>query len=156
METTQELALRFREVFLNGTWIANTNFQDQLTQIDWEQAISKKMAKNSIADLAQHIHYYIQGVLNVLKGGSLDIKDQFSFDFPPITSPSEWNFFLQTFWQDAENFALAIEDMPEDKLNHIFVKEQYGTYHRNINAIIEHGYYHLGQIVFIHKIETKN
>ena len=41
--------------------------------------------------------------------------------------------------------------MPEEELNQVFVDEKYGTFHRNINALIEHGYYHLGQIVLIKK-----
>ena len=42
--------------------------------------------------------------------------------------------------------------MSDDKLTDVFVKEEYGTYHRNINAIIEHSYYHLGQISLIKKL----
>lgn len=41
MKKTAELANRFRELFLNGTWIANTNYKDQLENLDWEMAISK-------------------------------------------------------------------------------------------------------------------
>jgi len=42
--------------------------------------------------------------------------------------------------------------MPDKKLNEIFVNEKYGTYLRNIEAVIEHSYYHLGQIVLIKKL----
>ena len=42
-----------------------------------------------------------------------------------------------------------IEQLPEEKLYLSFVDEQYGTYQLNINAMIEHAYYHLGQIVLI-------
>jgi hypothetical protein len=33
-----------------------------------------------------------------------------------------------------------------------FVNEKYGSLQRNIDAMIEHSYYHLGQIVLIRKI----
>lgn len=33
-----------------------------------------------------------------------------------------------------------------------FVKQEYGTYLRNIEAQIEHSYYHLGQISLIKKM----
>ena len=36
-----QIANRFREVILNGTWIANTNFKDQLVNSDWQIAIKK-------------------------------------------------------------------------------------------------------------------
>ena len=42
--------------------------------------------------------------------------------------------------------------MPNDKLEEIFVDEKYGTYRRNIEGIIEHSYYHLGQISLIKKM----
>jgi hypothetical protein len=152
MKATHELATQFREVILNGTWIANTNYKDQLTGLDWEIATAKLNALNTIAVLAQHIHYYISGVKNVFEGGSLTIKDKYSFDFPPMRSQNEWKEFLNRFWNDAEKFASLIEQMPEEKLKEVFIDEKYGTYQRNIDAIIEHSYYHLGQIVLIKKM----
>lgn len=152
MNSTYEIAKRFREVILNGTWVANTNYKHQLTDLNWEIATTKFNSLNSIALLAQHIHYYINGIKNVFKGGSLDIKDKYSFDFLPIQSQNEWETFLTKFWNDAEEFASLIEQMPEGKLNNVFVDQKYGTFQRNIDAMIEHSYYHLGQIVLIKKI----
>jgi len=152
MKSTTAIAKRFREVILDGTWIANTNFKHQLSDLDWQLATTKIKNLNTIAVLAQHIHYYINGVKNVLKGGSLDIKDQFSFDFEPIRSQEEWDTFLTHFWNDAEEFASLIDQMPEKKLSAVFVNEKYGTYERNIDGMIEHSYYHLGQIVLLRKM----
>ena len=42
--------------------------------------------------------------------------------------------------------------MTEEKLEEIFVDEKYGTYKRNIEGMIEHCYYHLGQISLINKM----
>jgi hypothetical protein len=156
MKSTYEIAKHFREVIFNGTWIANTNYKHQLTDLSWQIATTKFHALNTIAVLAQHIHYYINGVKNVFKGGSLEIKDKFSFDFPPIQSQDEWENFLARFFNDAEEFASLIEQMPEEKLKEVFVDENYGTYQRNIEGIIEHSYYHLGQIVLIKKILFNN
>jgi uncharacterized damage-inducible protein DinB len=151
MKSTAEIANRFREVILNGTWIANTNFKDQLENLDWKIAVSPIQNLNTIAALAQHVHYYINGINQVFKGGTLDIKDQFSFDFPPIHSQEQWKNFLTKFWNDAEAFASFVEQMPNEKLDAVFVDAKYGTYKRNIEAMIEHSYYHLGQIVLIKK-----
>ena len=151
MKNTQQITSRFREVILNGTWIANTNYKDQLTNLDWKIATQKFHSFNTIAVLAQHIHYYIFGILNVLNGETLDIRDQFSFDFPAIESQQDWENFLTKFWDDSEEFAHLIEQMPDEKLTSVFVDEKYGTYQRNIDAMIEHSYYHLGQIVLIKK-----
>ena len=156
MKSTHEIAKRFREVILNGTWIANTNFKDQLDNLDWKIATTQFQSLNTIAILAQHIHYYIKGINNVFKGGTLDIKDKFSFDFPPIESQSDWENFLSIFWTDAELFATLIDQMPDEKLQQVFTDEKYGTYYRNIDAMIEHAYYHLGQIVLIKKCLASN
>lgn len=156
MKSTIKIAHRFREVILNGTWIANTNFKEQLENSDWELVTSKVDSLNTIAVLAQHIHYYINGIKNVFKGGTLDIRDQYSFDFPPIDTQNKWDDFLMRFWDDAEEFAILIEQMPEEKLNQVFVDEKYGTYQRNIDAMIEHAYYHLGQTVLIKKMITES
>ena len=155
MKSTIEIANHFREVILNGTWIANTNFKDQLENLDWKIAVSPVENLNTIAVLAQHIHYYINGINQVFKGGTLDIKDKFSFDFPPIHSQEQWNAFLNQFWNDAEEFASLVEKMPDEKLDEGFVDVKYGTYRRNIEAMIEHSYYHLGQIVLIKKLLLK-
>ena len=156
MNITSQTARRFKEVILDGTWVSNTNYKNQLTGLDWSIAIAKINSFNSIAQLAQHIHYYIKGVLNVLKGGSLDIRDKYSFDFPPIQSQEEWENFLQLLWGDAEEFASLIEQMPEKKLLSVFVEEKYGSYLRNIDGLIEHSYYHLGKIVLLKKLLLQN
>jgi uncharacterized damage-inducible protein DinB len=156
MGSTQQLAKRLREVILDGTWIANTNFKHQLADLNWEVATAKSGSQNTIAVLAQHIHYYIKGILQVFKGGTLDIRDKFSFDFPPIQSQEEWEAFLNRFWSDSAEFASLVEQMPDEKLSEAFVDEKYGTYQRNIDGMIEHAYYHLGQIVLIKKLLSGN
>ena len=155
MDTNRQLANRFREVILHGTWIANTNFKKELENLDWETATTKFQNLNSISMLAQHIHYYIFGIKNVFLGGHLEIRDKFSFEFPEIKSQNEWENFLIKFWSDAEAFALLIENMTDQKLRTYFVDEKYGTYIRNIDGMIEHSYYHLGQIVLLKKILGK-
>lgn len=156
MNQSFQIANRFREVILNGTWIANTNFKDQLVDSDWQIATKKVDSLNTIAVLAQHIHYYISGILNVFNGGTLDIKDQFSFDFAEINAQEQWNLVLNKFWNDAEIFARKVETMSDEKLDSVFVDEKYGSYRRNIEAMIEHSYYHLGQIVLIKKMLLQN
>ncbi|UWX59672.1 DUF1572 domain-containing protein [Chryseobacterium oranimense] len=154
MSSPSQLAKRFREVILNGLWIANTNFKAQLSDITWEQATTRVGSLNTIAMLTFHIHYYIAGIINVLEGGELEIKDKFSFDFPPIESAEQWEKLLNKLWADAEKFATLVEKIPDNKLDEAFVDEKYGSYRRNIDGMIEHSYYHLGQITLIKKMLT--
>ena len=133
MKNQLQLANRFREVILNRIWIANTNFKDQLENLDYKVATAKFQDLNTISVLAQHIHYYIKGIKNVLLGGDLEIRDKFSFDFPPMESQQQWENFLDNFWKDSEEFAGLIETLPEEKLNADFANEKYGTYIRNLD-----------------------
>lgn len=152
MSSALQLSKRFREVLLDGTWIANTNFQDQLSKVTWKQAITKVNSLNTIAALTFHIHYYIAGLVHVFEGGDLEIRDQYSFDLPPIESKKDWEELLNKLWADSEKFAVLLEQMSDDRLEEVFVDEKYGSYYRNIDGMIEHSYYHLGQITLIRKL----
>ena len=156
MSSTSQLAKRFREVMLDGLWIANTNFKDQLKDMSLEQATAKVGSLNTIAMLTFHIDYYIAGLINVFEGGDLEIRDQFSFDLPSIESQEKWEELLHKLWNDSEKFAVLLEQMPDSKMNEVFVDEKYGSYLRNIDGMIEHAYYHLGQISLIKKLLTNN
>lgn len=152
MKPGLQLANRFREILLNGRWVANTNFKDQLEGTSWELATKRVGSLNTIALLTFHINYYVAGVLQVLEGGSLDIRDKYSFDMPSIESQEDWEKLLDKMWRDAERFGDLVEQLPEEKLQAAFVDEKYGTYQRNIDGMIEHCYYHLGQITLLKKM----
>lgn len=152
MSTVLQLAKRFREVLLDGLWIANTNFKDQLKDVTWEQATAKVGSLNTIVMLTFHIDYYIAGLIQVFEGGDLEIRDQYSFDLSPIESQEQWEELLNKLWNDSEKFAILLEQMPDSKMDEVFVDGKYGTYLRNIDGMIEHCYYHLGQITLIKKL----
>ncbi len=151
MKLNEYLANRLKEIFTEGKWVLGTNFKEQIIDLDWKQATQKINDFNTIADLTFHIHYYIAGVAKVLEGGTLDIRDKYSFDFPPLTSEQDWRDLVNRFCSDSEKFISLIENMTNEKLLSDFVDEKYGTYYRNIDVMIEHTYYHLGQIILIKK-----
>jgi len=147
-----QLINQYHEVYLSGTWVANTNLRRELLDTRWEEAKVCLHNANSIEALAFHLNYYIEGVGQVLDGGSLDIKDKFSFDLIPAQSVLEWKETRARYINNLEQFAIKLDNMPVEKLTTGFVQSEYGTYHRNIQVIIEHGYYHLGQIVLLKKM----
>ena len=151
MTLTKQIADHFRQLYFGGNW-TSVNFRDTLAGVDWQLAITKIGSLNTIATLVYHTSYYVIAVTKVLKGASLEAHDKFSFDLPPIRSEEDWNRLLNNTWTDVENFANLIEQLPEDKLGEIFSDEKYGNYYRNLHGIIEHGHYHLGQIVLIKKL----
>jgi hypothetical protein len=151
MSLAKQLSDRFREVIFDGTWVAFTNYKDQLNKVSWEQATTQVNSYNTIALLTFHINYYVEGVLQFFQGGELTIKDQFSFDAPELTSEKEWEDLKNALFTNSEALAKEFEQLDDEQLSKPFIKEAYGNYLRNIEGMIEHCYYHLGQISLIRK-----
>nr|WKN35226.1 DinB family protein [Tunicatimonas sp. TK19036] len=156
MSRSEALASRLREVLLSGHWIANTNYQEQVESVTWEQATQKVGNLNTIVALTYHVTYYLTGILNVFNGGQLEIRDKYSFDVTSVKSETDWKSLIDKFLTNAETFVVQVEAMPDLTLDEIFVDEKYGTYLRNIEGVIEHSYYHLGQISLIKKLIVEN
>ena len=156
MTRNLSLANRLREVLLNGRWIANTNYKEQLMNVSWQEAVQKTGDLNTIAVLTYHINYYMAGLLQAFETGKLNIRDKYSFDLPPIRTEEDWNALLTEFMNNAEKFADRVEHMHDAIFDHPFVDEKYGTFLRNIEGVIEHSYYHLGQISLLRKLTTYN
>ena len=152
MKYTEQIAKQFREVQLNGKFVAFTNLKNELEDISLEEANTKFGPLNTIALLAFHINYYIGGLIKVFEGGPLDIKDKFSFDMPPIASEEAWLKLKDDAFSNAERFVELISQMDEAQIFGPFVDEKYGSYYRNLTGMTEHCYYHLGQIVLLKKL----
>lgn len=152
MKNSEFIATRLKEVLLDGKWIANTNFKEQIESVTWQEATQKVENLNTIALLTFHINYYLSGILNVFRGGELEIRDKYSFDMPEIKSENEWKKLVSEFLSNSEKFIIEIEKLSDDDLQKPFVDIKYGTYLRNIEGVIEHSYYHLGQVSLIKKI----
>lgn len=148
MLLTEQLAKHFRALYFGPNWTA-ANLKDKLADVSWQQAITGVHSLHSIATLVYHMNYYVRAVTKVLQGGPLEAKDQYSFDHPPVASQQDWQELLEQTWNDAEIFAGLIEALPEERLWETMADPQYGSYYRNIQGIIEHNYYHLGQIAIL-------
>jgi hypothetical protein len=151
---TSQIAKQFSEVYFGGNWTA-VNLKQTLNDVDWQQATTKIHSFNTIAALVYHINYYVAGVLKYLQGEPLEIRDKFSFEHPPVESQQDWQRLLDKGWTDAEDFARVVEQLPDSRLDEIFVNENYGSYYRNLSGIVEHAHYHLGQIVIIKKLISR-
>ncbi len=151
MKVSSILARHVRETYFgkNLTWV---NLKDTLADVTYEEALTKVNDLNTIAALAYHIHYYFWGQLQVLKGGPLEIRDKYAFDHPEFPSEESWQAFLDTLWTDMEEYVRYVEQLSDEQLEQTFVDEKYGTYCRNILGVMEHAYYHLGQITLVKKL----
>ncbi len=151
MNTTTQIAKHTRDIHFGGNW-TSVNLKDTLSDITWEQANATVHDLNSIAQLLFHINYYVSTILKVLQGGPLDAHDKYSFDCPPIQSQEDWDSLRNKVWADAETLASLVEQLPDEILPGDFIDKKYGSYFRNLQGMIEHSHYHLGQIALIKKI----
>jgi uncharacterized damage-inducible protein DinB len=151
MSLTRQIAQHLREVYFGDNWTA-VDLTESLAGVSWQQATTKVYSFNTIAALVYHMGYYVGAARQVLQGGPLSSSDKYSFALPPIESAADWEQLLRKTWTEVEALARLIEQLPENKLWEDFSENKYGNYYRNLHGIIEHSYYHLGQIVLIKKL----
>ena len=156
METGLQLANRFREVMLNGKWIAYNNWKEQLSDVHWQLATEKLLSFNTLAELTFHINYYVAGINEFFETETLTISDKYSFDCHAILSEADWLELQSNLFKNCNTFAMYVENTGLKNLESVFANEKYGSYRRNIEAMIEHAYYHLGQVVLIKKELVKH
>jgi adenosyl cobinamide kinase/adenosyl cobinamide phosphate guanylyltransferase len=153
MTTVEAIADNFKK-FQNGVNWTAVNLRQVLDGVDWVMATTEFSGCNTIAVLTYHINYYVDGVNKFLETGQLEIRDKFSFDCPSISSEEDWQQLLQKTYADMDLFHKKVLKLQDEVLSQVFLEEKYGSYFRNLTGIIEHGHYHLGQIVILKKILT--
>lgn len=94
--TNQVIAKHFREVYGGGNW-TGVNLKEALTDISWQEAVTKVHLFNSVALLVFHINYYVNAVINVLHSNALIAHDKYSFDLLTIASEQDWKNLLKKF-----------------------------------------------------------
>jgi hypothetical protein len=154
MNLSSQIAKHIRDVHFGGNW-TTSNIKDNLSDVTWQQATTKIDSFNTIATLVFHMNYFVNAVLEVLQERPLNAHDKFSFDHPPVNSTEDWQNLIDKTLDDAEKFAVLVGQLPEHKFWEDFSDKKYGNYYRNIQGIVEHCHYHLGQIVILKKLMTE-
>lgn len=154
MSLSSHLSNHLHQVYFGGNWTVS-NLKDQLEDVSLKEASIQIDGCNSILALTYHIGYYVNAILGVLEGKSLEAKDKFSFDHPVINSETEWFDFKTKKFEEVENLVFLIQQLPDSKLDDYFTDEKYGSYYRNLLGLIEHSHYHLGQVAILKKLVRK-
>jgi uncharacterized damage-inducible protein DinB len=151
MNPTSLIAKQLEDFHFGGNWTA-VNMRETLGDLNWQEATQKIGSLHSISELVYHINYFIRVVNRVMQGHPLEGNDAVSFDCPPVNSQADWEALKEKSWEDARTFSALAAKLPEARLEELLGDKKYGTYQRNLNGIIEHSHYHLGQIVLIKKL----
>ena len=147
----KQLAEQFREVYIDGTWVS-TNYMTHIQDVSYKEAFSKIGNHNSIALLTYHIHYYLSGVLDAMKTGKLTIRDKYSFNMPEDMAQEDWEDLKSNFFNASREMYEIISKMNDEEIMGPFIDGKYGNNYKNFHSLIEHGFYHLGQLVLIKKL----
>lgn len=151
MSYANQIAKDVRSLYFDGGFIGAC-IKDHVKDLTWEEAAKRPEGFNSIARLVFHLDYYVRAVTNVLQGGPLDAHDKYSFDCPPIESQQDWEKLRDSAFRNAETFGGLIEKLSDEELQSDFLDGKYGTYFRNLLGLLEHSYYHMGQMALIRKL----
>lgn len=151
MTYTKLIARHLRQFYLGRNWTA-VNLKSQLEDVSLETAKRSIGNHNTILALVFHLHYYLKGLQTILDRGSFTFKDEESFIVPEIDTEEQWLSYKEEVYREAEQCAVKIEQVDDDHLHLQFEEKLYGDYYRTMHGIIEHGYYHLGQITLLKKL----
>ena len=151
MDYTRQIAKQLRDLHFGGNWTVS-DLRQHLNDVSLDEALTKVGELNTIATLTFHIHYFIDVAIKYLKQEKQDANDKHSFSHPPFETNDDWKRFVELVLTNGEKLAGLIEEIPDERLNDIFMEKKFGNYFRNLLGIIEHSYYHLGQIVLIKKL----
>ena len=147
----RNIAKHLREFYFGKNWTASS-LKDHIQDVSCDMAQTRFQSFHTIAELVYHIHYYSVVAGPVLEGNELDADDAVSFNAPTFQGQQEWEGYLAQIYQEAEQFASLIEAIPDAQFDDQFFDKKWGSTYRNIQGIVEHGHYHLGQIVMLKKI----
>jgi len=150
MKQTERIANNLRTCFFGKNW-PGVALKPIIENSSFELATKRVNEAHTIYELCFHIIYYLKGASQVLNGHPLNIKDKYSFDTPELEGDLAWNEFQQEMWDIVETLASQIEKLDDAILEYEFENEIYGDYGRNLWGLVEHSYYHIGQISLIQK-----
>ena len=90
-----------------------------------------------------------------IREGDLTMRDALSFSLDENLDEDVWDTLKQKIIQNAEEVASYIESLSQTELEADFYSQKYGSWQRNLEGLVHHGYYHLGQMVLIKKLITE-
>jgi uncharacterized damage-inducible protein DinB len=145
------IAENILEVYEGNNW-TGVSITDAIKDVNWQQAQHKTIAsQNTIASLLHHLYYWNGVMMQRINGINPSIPETNGFDVGELKSESDWNDLKEKTHQSFIKLADAIKNFPEEKLYETSPTGK-STYYKNLQGMVEHAHYHLGQMVIIKKV----
>ncbi|PSK91579.1 DinB family protein [Taibaiella chishuiensis] len=156
MTISEAIASHLLDVFFGESWTDVWIFHT-LEDLDWKEAIQPTAGSpNTIASLLHHITFYNKVIQQRLQGTDPVIGEANGFDLPPVHNAEDWIWMKTLNLQSATDLAEMIRQLPDTVL-HQSIGNVPGasSYYKQLHGVIEHAYYHLGQIVILKNLIRK-
>lgn len=139
----ERLKIQLTDFYTGSSWVTD-NFNAKVLSIEPGEALKKIQGHNhSVIQLTGHIIAWRNFALQKLTGNDgYDIEEGSPADWPV---PNDWNAVRTEFELCHKNLFTAIENFPVDRWNNVVPGRSYSFIYL-ITGIIEHDYYHYGQI----------
>ncbi len=150
MENTNELQAAIERViqqlndFYNGdNWVTD-NLEKKIFSLESSVALKKVQGhSHSIAELLSHITAWRNFAVQKLNGNNgFDIEDNSAGDWPEAV---DWDTIRREFEECHQRLLTAIKNFPVEQWHTKVAGRNYSFVYL-INGIVEHDYYHYGQI----------
>ena len=148
MKIAPLIATHLEEAFAGNNW-SDVNVKDTLNGITFPEATTvTRASSNTIAALLYHMTFYNRAIKQRLQGFEPEISTSNGFDLPPITSEYYWEQLKKNAFDTVNELATAIRNFPDERLTEENPAGK-GSFYKKLQGVIEHNYYHLGQIVIL-------
>ena len=151
MKITHAIAGHMLDCFNGENW-TDVNISDTLKNVSWQQAQQRTtVSQNTLASLLHHLYYWNGIMMQRIKGINPSVPDANGFDVDDLKNENDWNDLKEKAHQSFIQLANAVKNFPQEKLSSTYAAGK-SSYYKNLQGIIEHAHYHLGQIVILKKL----
>ena len=140
---TDRIIRQLNDFYSEDNWVT-ANFKTKVLSLSSDHALQRVSGHtHSVADQVAHMLAWRNFVLQKLTGNDdFDITDNSSDDWPEV---KDWSTLVKKFDETHSKLIHAIKTFPSEKLGDT-VPLRDDTFTYLLNGILEHDYYHAGQI----------
>lgn len=148
MKITEAITVQLMEAFEGGNW-TDVDVTHTLQDVNLHEAtLRTKASPNTIASLLYHIGFYNSVIVQRLEGEQPEIDANNGFNMPELHTEKDWKELRENVMRSAKELAHAILSLDEEKLSEP-INQGGSRIYKSVHGVIEHTYYHLGQIVVL-------
>ena len=150
MKEADRLISLFQKLYNGSPWI-DVNLVATLSKITAGQAQKKALPNaNSIWEITNHLISWRKNVLQRVQGKQINTPDNNYFEPVKENSDKAWKETLNQLENTHKEWIDFLSKIETTQFENIYAGNEM-TYYENIQGILQHDAYHLGQIVLLSK-----